>query len=91
MRPFTDSTRLAVTIATVAAAVICLSANAALAATNYIYDPVGRLTVVIYDNGVCVAYSYDADGNRTASNIATSATGSLTWGSGVWGCTTWSP
>ncbi len=65
--------------------------NAAEASTSYLYDPTGRLTTVIYDNGVCVTYSYDADGNRTSSKVATNAAISLTWGAGLWGCTTWTP
>jgi YD repeat-containing protein len=60
------------------------------AATVYLYDPQGRLTATIYDSGVCVTYSYDADGNRTSSVVSLSATGSLTWGAGLWGCRTWS-
>jgi len=73
----------------VLAPLICLGPNPVFAATSYLYDPVGHLTAVIYDNGVCVTYSYDANGNRISSNTATNATGSLTWGSGSWGCTTW--
>ncbi len=32
-------------------------------ATDYTYDALQRLTRVAYDNGTCVAYSYDAAGN----------------------------
>ena len=59
------------------------------ASTLFSYDPVGRVATAVYDNGTCVAYSYDAAGNRTAqSNPATTTT---TWGSGVWGCFNWTP
>jgi YD repeat-containing protein len=72
------------------ALVTCLFSEGVQAATTYLYDPQGRLTAIIYDNGNCVAYSYDADGNRTSSRVAINAAGSLTWGSGLWGCRSWS-
>jgi YD repeat-containing protein len=77
-------------LATLSAA-IALITSAAEATTSYLYDPEGRLTVVFYDNGVCVTYAYDASGNRTLANVAVSATAPLIWGSGPWGCTPWSP
>ena len=43
-----------------------LLAGPAFAATNYAYDDLGRLTVVTYDNGKQIVYSYDAAGNRSA-------------------------
>lgn len=58
------------------------------AATAYTYDQLGRVTTAVYDNGMCVAYSYDANGNRTAQTNSLSGT-SATWGSGVWGCFHW--
>lgn len=78
--------------ATVGASVVltCLFPKGAEAATTFLYDPQGRLTAIIYDNGNCVAYSYDADGNRISSRVAVNAAGALTWGSGLWGCRTWS-
>jgi YD repeat-containing protein len=65
--------------------------NGVDASAVYTYDPVGRLTTVVYDNGVCVSYSYDANGNRTA--LATPATSPQTavWGSANWGCFNWTP
>src|ERR1700712_1658490 len=43
----------------------------ALAATTYVYDDLGRVTQVTYDNGRQVTYNYDAAGNRTAVVTAT--------------------
>jgi YD repeat-containing protein len=62
------------------------------AATNYLYDPTGRLTVAIYDSGVCIAYAYDANGDRTSVTTFTGppVAAKLIWGTGNWGCTTWS-
>jgi YD repeat-containing protein len=57
------------------------------AATNYTYDRLGRLTSALYENGLCVAYSYDANGNRTAINSAPA--GSPVWGVGSFGCIYW--
>ncbi|MBV9989744.1 MAG: cadherin-like domain-containing protein [Alphaproteobacteria bacterium] len=38
----------------------------ALASTTYVYDNLGRVWTVTYDNGLQVTYTYDAAGNRTA-------------------------
>lgn len=35
------------------------------AATVYAYDDLGRLSCVLYDNGMKITYSYDPAGNRT--------------------------
>lgn len=62
------------------------------ASATYTYDPVGRVATALYDNGLCVAYTYDANGNRTSINSAsTGAPVTATWGSGVWGCINWTP
>jgi YD repeat-containing protein len=90
MRPFMIAKQTAPLILSVLTSVVGFDPTVAKAATSYVYDPVGRLTAVIYDDGVCATYSYDANGNRTSSNIATNAAGPLTWGSGLWGCSTWS-
>ncbi len=42
-----------------------LMINAAAATTTYTYDALGRVIMVVYDNGSTVTYSYDAAGNRT--------------------------
>jgi len=39
--------------------------TAALAATTYTYDSLGRVTTVTYDNGKEIIYTYDQAGNRT--------------------------
>src|SRR5260370_19732375 len=36
------------------------------ASVVYTYDPAGRVTTALYDNGACIAYGYDATGNRTS-------------------------
>ena len=60
------------------------------ASGSYTYDAAGRLTTALYDNGTCVAYSYDANGNRTSQTTTSSGLPeSPTWGSGVWGCFVW--
>ena len=59
------------------------------ASTLFSYDVTGRVTTAAYDNGLCVAYSYDSAGNRTAqSNVATTTPA---WGSSIWGCFNWTP
>jgi hypothetical protein len=68
------------------------SADAATASVQYTYDLMGRITTALYDNGVCVVYSYDSNGNRTAqTNTAGSGAPPMTWGTGVWGCAPWTP
>ena len=60
------------------------------ASAAYVYDQLGRLTNALYDNGTCVSYRYDPNGNRTSQGITASGpTSSPNWGSGVWGCFHW--
>lgn len=64
--------------------------NATDATVSYTYDRVGRVTTAVYDNGTCIAYGYDAAGNRTSQINTVSGTPEMpTWGSGVWGCFAW--
>jgi YD repeat-containing protein len=66
--------------------------NSANASVYYGYDPVGRITTALYDNGLCTVYVYDANGNRTSQTSAASGPpGTPTWGTGVWGCFSWTP
>jgi hypothetical protein len=58
------------------------------AEVSYTYDQLGRVTMVLYDNGLCITYSYDPDGNRIAQNTAVEAP---VWGSSVWRCSHWTP
>ena len=60
------------------------------ASASYVYDQLGRLTNALYDNGTCVSYQYDPNGNRTSQTITASGpANSPNWGSGVWGCFRW--
>jgi YD repeat-containing protein len=61
--------------------------DASGAGGSYTYDLPGRVATALYDNGICVAYGYDAAGNRTAQTNASA--GSPAWGSGAWGCFSW--
>ena len=62
------------------------------ASASYLYDPLGRVVVARYDNGVCVAYVYDANGNRISqTNASTGGPVTPTWGTGTFGCFLWSP
>jgi len=60
----------------------------ATSSVSYSYDKVGRVVTAVYDNGSCIIYSYDANGNRTAQNYP-SGSGPQKWGTGVWGCMKW--
>lgn len=63
--------------------------DASGAGVIYTYDLAGRVTTALYDNGLCIAYVYDANGNRTAQTNSTP--GPPAWGSGAWGCFSWTP
>jgi hypothetical protein len=77
------------------AALLFLATGASQGAetVTYGYDQVGRVTSAAYDNGLCVIYVYDPNGNRTTQNYSmSSAPASQNWGSGVWGCyLKWTP
>lgn len=62
-------------------------------AVAYGYDQVGRLVTAHYDNDTCVLYAYDANGNRTSQAVTTSggAPQTPTWGTGTFGCFSWTP
>jgi YD repeat-containing protein len=77
-------------VASVLTVVGVLLPNAASGSADYSYDPVGRLATVRYDNGLCVAYAYDQNGNRTSQANTTSGA-VATWGTGLWGCFKWTP
>lgn len=67
------------------------SESTAEASVSYTYDGVGRIATALYDNGTCVVYVYDANGNRTQESITSSgAPGTAVWGTGVLGCLKWS-
>lgn len=65
-----------------------LASGTALGANGsvvYTYDALGRLSTASYDTGVCIAYTYDANGNRLSEKILVTTTSST----GVWGCFNW--
>jgi YD repeat-containing protein len=69
-----------------------MSADGATGSISYTYDMLGRVTTALYDNGACIAYAYDANGNRTSVTITVSGSPvSPVWGTGVWGCFSWTP
>lgn len=83
-------------IACLTAAVLILLGSvvpeASGASVTYTYDEVGRVRTAAYDNGVCIAYAYDANGNRTSQAITLGgAPTTPTWGSGIFGCFYWTP
>lgn len=61
---------------------VALSANGSVV---YTYDALGRLISASYDTGVCILYSYDANGNRLSEKILVTSSSST----GVWGCFNW--
>ncbi|WP_365738195.1 RHS repeat domain-containing protein [Reyranella sp.] len=61
------------------------TARAANGSVAYTYDALGRLITTSYDTGVCIAYSYDPNGNRLSEKILVISSSST----GVWGCFNW--
>ena len=59
--------------------------RAANGSVAYAYDALGRVTTASYDTGVCIVYTYDANGNRLSETINVTASGAT----GVWGCFNW--
>ncbi|HGL6718404.1 RHS repeat protein [Burkholderia contaminans] len=54
---------------TIALALVVVSAIATSGSITYTYDPLGRLTKAVFNNGsttTTVTYNYDAAGNRTS-------------------------
>lgn len=54
---------------TIALALVGASAVASAGSITYTYDPLGRLTKAVFNNGsstTTVIYNYDAAGNRTS-------------------------
>lgn len=64
------------------------SPTVANSTVSYGYDQLGRVVSALYDNGICIAYAYDANGNRTSQ---VNSTQTAVWGSGTWGCFKWTP
>jgi uncharacterized protein RhaS with RHS repeats len=82
--------RLAVTVLMLAGLVG--SSDGTAGSVSYTYDRLGRVRTAVYDNGLCVAYAYDANGNRTSQVGTLGGTpAQAVWGTGEWGCFTWTP
>jgi len=78
------------TIFAVGIALPLAAAADAQTVVRYTYDRAGRIMTALYDNGVCVVYAYDANGNRTSRTImAAGAPNTPTWGTGRFGCFNW--
>ncbi len=74
------------------ALVLSVCASGGDASTFYTYDLLGRVTTAQYDNGLCIAYAYDANGNRTSQfNTLAGSPATPVWGAGIWGCFAWTP
>jgi YD repeat-containing protein len=81
------STRI---LAAVVALLLASIDQGAKAADAYTYDLAGRLTTALYENGMCVVYSYDAAGNRTAqTNTLDGPAATPVYGTGAYGCFLW--
>lgn len=50
-----------------AMALMVSTAHAATGSVSYVYDDLGRLVEVVYDDGTTIQYTYDAAGNREAT------------------------
>lgn len=59
------------------------------ASVAYGYDPLGRLATALYDDGLCIIYVYDANGNRTSWTNAAPPSSPPLWGSQNWGGFNW--
>jgi hypothetical protein len=75
-------------IALVAVMCCAIGSNVIAQSVTYTYDATGRLGTAWYDNGTCIAYTYDPSGNRTSQTNA-NVTGASAWGSAPWGCFDW--
>ena len=75
----------------VAVVAVSCSRPSEAGSSSITYDIVGRVTTALYDNGLCVVYSYDANGNRTSQvNAVSGGSGPPVWGISVYGCFNWS-
>jgi hypothetical protein len=45
--------------------------------------------VLLGAGSLCVTFTYDANGNRTAQTVVAIGAGAVTWGSGAFGCFVW--
>ena len=61
------------------------SSMAADASVTYQYDATGRLIAASYNNGLCITYTYDLNGNRLSETTGPCSTA----GTGVWGSFNW--
>lgn len=83
--------RSALLIALVVISLGVLTVFRAEASVTYGYDPSGRVTSALYDNGLCVVYVYDANGNRLSQvNYSPGPGPRPLWGAATWGGFRWS-
>ena len=68
---------------------VATTAQAQNGSVAYTYDALGRITTASYDTGVCILYTYDANGNRLTQTVNVNTGNSTNWGTGVWGCFNW--
>lgn len=67
-----------------------LQPHQARGAVTYGYDPLGRIATALYDNGTCIAYSYDSNGNLLSQvNFMPAPASPPVWNSVSWGSFTW--
>ncbi|KQY62736.1 hypothetical protein ASD52_36400 [Ensifer sp. Root142] len=79
-----------VSVVGAAGAVLAISLPAFAASIVYTYDVLGRLETAFYEGDRCVAYAYDANGNRTSrTSSIVGSSAPPTWGAEVFGCFRW--
>lgn len=68
-----------------------LKPHHAEAAVTYGYDPLGRIATALYDNGACIAYTYDANGNLMSQTnfMPPQMSPPPQWNAVSWGSFTW--
>lgn len=88
-RPMRSLLRSLLLPALLLVAALTPSALAGNGSVAYTYDALGRITTASYDTGVCVIYTYDANGNRLSEIVDVNTGSTRTWGTGIWGCFDW--
>lgn len=65
--------------------------TSAQASALLLFGPLGaQSSVFLLGSGsLCVGFTYDVNGNRTAQTVSTIGSGSVLWGAGTYGCFVW--